>query len=583
MAHSGTQTKKKRTGWFRPKKRKSHSGEATPSALDYIEEAIHTLRCVPLTTFLPYCIGTFPFIIAFFLFWNDMAHSALAERILPLSSLGLAILFVWMKCWQSIFTYQIHCFVSRKQSHRLTIKQWLTLIQRQASWQATGFITLAPALLLTLPFARVFAFYQNITALDIRETEVGQSFGQRAFKQATLWPNQGNMLTLIFFFLGGFTLLSWYVVIATIPYLARTLLGYQSILANSDFNVFIVTLTPIAFAFTYISIDPIIKTVYTLRCYYGESRKNGEDLLAALEDFRANLLQHTHTFALIAIIFGCALAPSVARAQPSTAPVSSAPEEGDNNEPAGEFAIAPETLNNSINQTLSQREYTWRISPADADTVDFEQYTWLQRLQELADDFRAWLKEKLKKQESNHQISGPSLIDLRTSIEFIAYLALLILAVIIILFAIRFIRNWPSGLPSNAAVPLDEALPDLDNEDVTADSLSLSRWVLYAKELLAKGSYRLAMRAYFLAQLAHFSDQGLISIHKFKSNRDYYHELAKRNHSATNLLHIYQHQVVLFESIWYGEHAVDMQDIQHMEDFLTQLGVVLEETSNIEH
>jgi len=566
MARSGTKTEQKRKGWFRLKKHRKRSEHVEPGAIDSIEAAIHILRRIPITYFLPYCIGTFPFIIAFFLFWNDMAQSGLAAHILPASSLGLALLFVWMKCWQAVFTYQLHCFIGHQTPQRLTLKQCVQLIQRQSFWQATGFITLGPALLITLPFGRAFAFYQNLTVMDIRDTEQHERLVERACRQAMLWPSQGNVLVLLFFLSGVFTLLSWQTVIGTLPFLARSLLGYQSVLANSGEAVFSSTTLPLVLAFTYLSMDPIIKTVYTLRCYYGEARKNGADLLSALQHLQLSQRAGTRVLVFLAGLLALFCTPSsVLAAAPS--------------EPATEQqSIQVEELEHNLDETLSQREYAWRFPREDPAELDMKEHTWLDQVGDVLQNIIAWIYARLanENQEADMPARDAShSFNFKGLLKSIAYIALLSLAIVIVVLTIRFIRNRKTVRTENPAVVPEAALPDLNSETVTADSLSQNRWVLYAKDLLAKGSYRLAIRAYFLAQLAHFSEQGFIRVHPFKSNRDYYYELSKRSHTFDNLLDIYQHELTLFEGIWYGDHPAGNDEIKAMETYLTQLGVTL--------
>ena len=70
--------------------------------------------------------------------------------------------------------------------------------------------------------------------------------------------------------------------------------------------------------------------------------------------------------------------------------------------------------------------------------------------------------------------------------------------------------------------------PDIADENVRADQLPEDGWTKLARELLERGEFRLAMRAFYLASLSHLAARNLISIARFKSNRDYERELRRR-------------------------------------------------------
>jgi uncharacterized protein DUF4129 len=98
--------------------------------------------------------------------------------------------------------------------------------------------------------------------------------------------------------------------------------------------------------------------------------------------------------------------------------------------------------------------------------------------------------------------------------------------------------------------------PDLSDEGVGAEQLPEEGWITLARELLARGELRLAIRAFYLASLAHLAGSNLISLAKFKSNRDYERELRRRAHSFPDLLALFGENVSVFDRSWYGMHEV---------------------------
>src|SRR5262249_13055121 len=69
---------------------------ATPM-LDLLEDAIALLRRAPVESFLVYLVGAVPFWLGLLYYLSDMSHDAYALRHAPEASLGLAVLYIWMK------------------------------------------------------------------------------------------------------------------------------------------------------------------------------------------------------------------------------------------------------------------------------------------------------------------------------------------------------------------------------------------------------------------------------------------------------------------------------------------------------
>lgn len=96
--------------------------------------------------------------------------------------------------------------------------------------------------------------------------------------------------------------------------------------------------------------------------------------------------------------------------------------------------------------------------------------------------------------------------------------------------------------------------PDLNSEDVVASQLPEDEWLKLGREMLERGERRLAIRAFYLATLAHLRFRELISVARHKSNRDYLRELRRRARSREEMLVAFDENVSLFEGVWYGSH-----------------------------
>ena len=73
------------------------------SALDLIEQTFALFRSLPLSVGLLYHIGTLPFILGLFYFWTEMSRSSFAFFEVESKAIQMALLFIWMKCWQTVF------------------------------------------------------------------------------------------------------------------------------------------------------------------------------------------------------------------------------------------------------------------------------------------------------------------------------------------------------------------------------------------------------------------------------------------------------------------------------------------------
>jgi hypothetical protein len=96
---------------------------------------------------------------------------------------------------------------------------------------------------------------------------------------------------------------------------------------------------------------------------------------------------------------------------------------------------------------------------------------------------------------------------------------------------------------------------DLLDENVGPQRLPEQGWLDLARQMLGQGDRRLALRALYLASLALLSERGMISVAKFKSNRQYQLEVRKRARTPA-VREAFEANVTFFEDAWYGMHDV---------------------------
>jgi hypothetical protein len=514
---------------------KRRNPDATLRGLDLLEESVHVLRLASPATLLCYYLGTIPFVLAALFFWSDMSRSGLAEQHLVPGALGLTALFVWMKLWQSVFALKLSAQIANEAPPKLSI----TVIARTAALQtfvhATGLFIIPIAAQILLPIAWVYAFYQNATILGLREPSAA-ALVKRSWKQACFAPTQNHSALSMLGLFGMFVFFNIAIAMLVTPRLLKMLAGVETPFTLSIWSSFNTTFLAAAMGITYLCLDPLIKAMYTLRCFYGESRTTGEDLRVTLKSFHATAL---------ALLVLFASAPVTTGQPPSSPPPTQASE-----------------LDRSIDETLKRPEYTWRSPRPKRDTKAKDESSLGRRvrqwLKDAAKTIIDWMKNLFRSRTAPATPRGFSL-----STEGMLYL--LLTAVVAIGGAVVWIvwraraRLRDADLAATATAPM----PDLASEDVTGEELPVDGWTQLALELLERGELRLAMRAFYFSSLAHLAARSLVSIAKFKSNRDYERELLRRSHALPEVTKTFSENVSVFDRVWYGMHDINADLLQH--------------------
>lgn len=214
-------------------------------------------------------------------------------------------------------------------------------------------------------------------------------------------------------------------------------------------------------------------------------------------------------------------------------------------------------LDHAIEEEMQKPEYAWRM-PREAkqktDSIWGNMGEWLldvvRPLGGLFRGFMKWIEELFK--DRGRQPSFE--FDWRSGIQFLLFI---LLAVSLSILAILLLRMWQRrrSMPAIRAEAV-EVTPEMLEEDIAADILPSDEWMKMARELLAKGNVRLAVRAMFLSSLAHLGENGLITIAKHKSNREYMSELRRHAHDQPELLAAFAGNIGMIERAWYGMHEI---------------------------
>jgi hypothetical protein len=533
-------------GIMKKGRRKHHK-----TSIRIIEETTHLLRSAPVTLLAGYYVGSVPFVLGLLYFWADMSRSANANEHSALAAAGLASLFAWMKFWHSIFAFQVRARIIGEMQYRFSLRRVAAIAATQAFIQSTRFVVMPLAGLMVIPFGYCYAFYQNATAHVAEDVQTVRSTCQWAWSQAKLWPRQNHLLIGIFWMFGGVIFVNVSITAFLIPQLIKTLLGIDSVFTLSGVRMLFNTTFLIAMlGITYLLLDPFIKTAYVLRCFYGLALKSGEDLKTELNRMLAGSKKMV-TGILIAVLCTTALTSFADQRAP----------------------ITPKELDRSIEEIMARREFSWRMPRETIGQEETEAkgpleaaIEWLLKL--IAKGMKAigkWIAKFIEWLENlmpeGDKKPTPANGNWMTPVRVVLILLLsLLLAILIFIFVRtwRRFRSEPIEKTSTAAAPI----PDLNDEGIKADDLPAGRWLAMAKDLTEKGELRPAMRALYLATLAHLAEHDMITIEMYKSNRDYEKELKRRAHERKELLLMFAKSLNVFERVWYGMYAIARLDFE---------------------
>ena len=526
-----------------------------------IEEATQLLRRLPVAVHSVYAVGTLPFVLGLLFFWSDMSRSALAPQHCSASALALALLFIWMKSWQTVYCRLISARLARREVPPWRFAYLMPMIARQGLLQATGLILLPLAVLFTVPAAWVYAFYQNATVLDDGDSAGLTTLVRTACHQAALWPRQNHLVLLIMGAFGFFVFLNAVMLLALAPMLLKRFLGLDTVYTLSGvWGLFNTTFLAVALALVHVCLDPLIKTLYTLRCFYGQSLETGEDLRARLARRRRAAA------AMPAAILAClawGAAPGTARAEMEDRPPAAVT--------APPTDVRPAELDTAIRRVLAQPRYTWRLSRDEAVVVEDRDDGWLssffrwlgQTFEAIGETIGRWLERIGEWLWEDATRSRPESVERASPWPDMLKSALVLAGAVLVAFLVVALRRHYQRKAAAARPPAPApsvAVADLSDDRLRADELPTDEWLRLAQELAAEGRYRLAMRACFFSTLSRLAAHQVLRIADYKSNHEYAIEVVRRSSDRPSLGEAFRSSVARLDLAWYGMRTVSPRD-----------------------
>lgn len=531
------------------------SKDSGPTATDLIEESVHLLRKNP-RELIWYYAGAGPFAVALLYFWAYVTWFVPPDGEVAAGALFLAVVFCWMKAAQRRFALGVCARRMGDEPSRWSYRKWTTEISTQLRLQSSGILLVPLSLIFAVPFGWVYAYYQSATvAPEAGDASVGRH--ERAVAQAKLWPKQNHAALAI---LSGLWLMVFLNVAAAfylVPMLASRWLGLKTIFALEGWSYFNSTFLILVTVLTHLLVDPLIKIFYVLRVFHADARKTGIDVTLVLKRERL-LRRRTASGAALLLVLGFGLAPSP-RAQAA--------------EVAAETrVVSTQELDRSLNQVLEEPDFRWRLRPTPAPPSKEKEgmikgfirstfsilkqmaqtvSRWFHKMSDWISDLFPGKKEEAKADEVKNP-GNTAGFDWMAGLQLAAYILLIAVIVLLVFVALKVWRHNRSSRPFAASAQLPAAAPDLHDESVEASRLPADGWLELARQKVAAGEWRLALRALFLATLARHAHQGWVSLAKFKTNLDYEVELKRRVPSRPAVVDEFRTRRRRFEEVWYG-------------------------------
>ncbi|WP_075088133.1 hypothetical protein [Verrucomicrobium spinosum] len=238
------------------------------------------------------------------------------------------------------------------------------------------------ALLAMLPFPWTYAFYHNVTILSVDHFRKGgttRELVRIAARQSHLeWLQNATTIGIIK--LVAFLMyLNVFIGFGMGAMLLKSFTGIENPFSMNWMLLFSTGIQGLLVMICYLGINPLVKSIYILRCFYGESRTTGADLAVILRRITSLRAATVGVTLLLALGSFAAVTPAAAQSTAAAPAPSTEPGRG------GE-------LSQNIESVLQGSEYQWRM-PRDGGPKVEEESSW------LASGFKelgAWINSMLE-------------------------------------------------------------------------------------------------------------------------------------------------------------------------------------------
>lgn len=530
-----------------------------PGAVALVEEAVNLVRSAPASAWAIYLGGAVPWVLGLGNFWATASWFSPRPEELLWRALGLVALYLWLKVAQAEFCRRLRARRMGAEAEPCSWRGLARVAARQARVQGWAVPLMPIASLFAVPMAATWMYFENATALAGTRDPEGETLERRARREAMRWQGPAHLAMMLF---SGLWLCVWLNVASAfyvLPWLARTLFGLENMFGLSGWSAFNSTFLALATVLTWLAVDPLVKAYHVLRTFYGEARLTGEDL--RLELVRPSAKRGSALKPVLAL-FACGLALGGsgdlrAAESATTATATSA------------------QVDAALDEALRDRDFRWSLQPlpsaegearGDGLIKGFVRKG-VEMLVEMVRDVRDWMKrvgdwidglfkkkdDKPKRERVTRESSGDS--GVLAKVLLYGLLALCVGALLWVLWlGWNQRRPPPRVLAPLAAAPVP---PDLNDEKLEASRLPPDEWLELARAQMARGEWRLALRALYLGALARLGAEGLVTLARAKTNLDYERELARRAAGRADVVSGFRAKRLSFERVWYGRDVAE--------------------------
>jgi hypothetical protein len=551
-------------------KRNNRPNTGEPTAMELVEEAVHLLRRAPAGALAVYYFGAGAWVLGFLFFWAHTTWFAPSGAQLAWSALGLVGLFVVLKVAQAEFC-------ARLLAHRMgdvppvwTRRRARELAVAQINVQAWGAVFVPVAAVVTIPFGWVYGFYQHATVIAS-----GAGLVNEARELSRRWPMQNHLGLLLLSLVGFAVWVNCASAFYLVPWLANRLLGLDNVFGLNGWAFWNTTFLASIGALSWLAVDPLVKAFYVLRVFHGRAQESGEDLRGELRLARIRSAGTRGATVTAALVIGTAVFFTVAGTQ-ARAETDAAVEKPVASAGVATAPVDAAELDHALDEVLKRRDFQWQLRPEPRAEVAIEDEGAVKRFvregvemvremfhsaKRTWDDFTEWLDElfgsKKERTTPAKRSTGGGGADLGT-LRILIYGLIALLVIVIVVVVVMMIRgSRRHSAPALVGRAVTLAQPDLRDEATHAAQMPSDGWLALAREQMAKGEWRLALRALYLSTLARHAAEGFITLAKFKTNLDYERELKRRAVVRPELAGQFGAQRRTFESVWYGREQAD--------------------------
>jgi len=225
-------------------------------------------------------------------------------------------------------------------------------------------------------------------------------------------------------------------------------------------------------------------------------------------------------------------------------------------------------FNRQIERVLQNPEYNWRErTTSDGASAHSKESSiidqWSKSLRRLLFSLGIWVRDLVKSLLKPFDLKPPipqsEVQRFSAWLNALGYFLWAAFAATLIFFVIRLLKFETTRLPPSIVSPQK---PDLAAEEVEANQLPDDEWYALAREKMAKGEFRQAQRALFLAILSYLASNRFITLERWKTNTDYEKELERKAKHLSELPALFARSRLGFERCWYGEERVTAADLE---------------------